>query len=52
MSANLNDIKSRIGFDVTDFKNLLSGKVELRSFIEVWGADGWLITLDFEIENA
>uniref|UniRef100_UPI0032174D79 peptide-N-glycosidase F-related protein n=1 Tax=uncultured Draconibacterium sp. TaxID=1573823 RepID=UPI0032174D79 len=35
--------------DVTDFKSLLTGEVNLRSFIEVWGADGWLLSLDFEV---
>lgn len=35
--------------DVTDFKNLLTGEVKLQTFIEVWGADGWLVSLDFEI---
>lgn len=35
--------------DVTDFKSLLTGDVNLRSFIEVWGGDGWLLTLNFEI---
>ena len=35
--------------DVTDFKSLLSGEVNLRSFIEVWGADGWLLSIDFEV---
>jgi hypothetical protein len=35
--------------DVTDFKSLLTGEVNLRSFIETWGADGWLLTLNFEI---
>jgi hypothetical protein len=35
--------------DVTDFKSLLTGEVKLRSFIEVWGSDGWLVSIDFEI---
>lgn len=35
--------------DVTDFKSLLSGEVNLRAFIEVWGSDGWLLSLDFEV---
>lgn len=35
--------------DVTDFKSLLTGEVNLRSFIETWGADGWLLTLNFEV---
>ncbi len=35
--------------DVTAFKSLLSGDVRLQSFIEVWGADGWLCSIDFEV---
>lgn len=35
-------------FDVTDFRNYLTGKVNFESFIQVWGASGWLLhaTLD------
>ncbi len=35
--------------DVTDFKSLLSGDVELRARIETWGADGWNLTVNFEV---
>ena len=35
--------------DVTDFKSLLHGDVELRARIETWGADGWELTLNFEV---
>lgn len=35
--------------DVTDFKSLLTGEVTLRSFVEVWGSDGWLVTVNFEV---
>ncbi len=35
-------------FDVTDFKSLLTGPTELRIFTEVWGADGWLVSVDFD----
>lgn len=35
--------------DVTDFKGLLTGEVNLQSFIEVWGQDGWLCSIDFEV---
>ncbi|MGM0636004.1 MAG: peptide-N-glycosidase F-related protein [Bacteroidota bacterium] len=35
--------------DVTDFKNLLKGEVELKSYIETWGSDGWNVSVDFEI---
>jgi hypothetical protein len=34
--------------DVTDFKSLLNGNVDLRARIETWGADGWELTLNFE----
>ncbi len=35
-------------FDVTDFKSLLTGNTELRTFIEVWGADGWEVSVEFD----
>jgi len=35
-------------FDITDFKSILTGSVNLTSYIQVWGASGWL--LDAEIE--
>lgn len=35
--------------DVTDFKSMLTGSVELKSFVEVWGADGWNVSVDFDI---
>lgn len=34
--------------DVTDFKSLLQGNVEMRAYIEVWGSDGWLLSVDFD----
>jgi len=34
--------------DVTDFKSLLTGNVELRAYIEVWGQDGWNLSVDFD----
>ena len=34
--------------DVTDFKSHLTGLVELKSFIEVWGSDGWNLSVDFD----
>lgn len=34
--------------DVTDFKSVLKGNTEIRAFIEVWGADGWLVSIDFD----
>lgn len=38
-------------FDVTDFRSLLVGSVKLRSFIEVWTSEGWLLSVDFKIEE-
>ena len=35
-------------FDVTDFKSLLTGTVELRIYIENWTAKADLITVDFD----
>jgi hypothetical protein len=46
------DNSQRVGgfiFDVTDFKSLLTGTVQLKSFIEVWTAEGWLLTVDFKV---
>lgn len=34
-------------FDITDFKSILTGSVNFESYIQVWGASGWL--LDAEI---
>jgi len=34
--------------DVTDFRSLLQGEAELRSYIEVWGSDGWLLSVEFD----
>ena len=34
--------------DVTDFKSLLNETVELKAFIEVWGSDGWELSVDFD----
>ena len=38
-----------IEIDVTDFKSLLTGSVELKSYVETWGADGWLVSIDFDV---
>jgi len=35
-------------FDVTDFKNLLEGNVELRIFVETWVSSGWIVSLEFD----
>ena len=37
-----------IEIDVTDFKSLLTGTVELRAYIEVWGSDGWNLNVEFD----
>lgn len=37
--------------DVTDFKSLLQGEAELRSYIEVWGSDGWNLSVEFDFEE-
>ena len=34
--------------DVTDFKSLLSGNVELKIYAETWVASGWVISLEFD----
>ena len=34
--------------DVTDFKSILNGNVELRAYIETWGNDGWNLSVNFE----
>ena len=38
-------------FDVTDFKSIFKGSVQLKSFIEVWTKEGWLLTVDFKIKE-
>ncbi|SFD12798.1 peptide-N-glycosidase F-related protein [Algibacter pectinivorans] len=40
-----------IEIDVTDFKSLLEGQVELKGFIETWGADGWNLSVEFDFEQ-
>jgi len=34
--------------DVTDFKSILEGNVELYARIETWGSDGWELSVDFD----
>ena len=34
--------------DVTDFKSLLIGNVELKIFAETWVSSGWVISLEFD----
>ena len=35
-------------FDITDFKSFMKGKTVFESFIEVWGASGWLVNMQLE----
>lgn len=35
--------------DVTDFKDILSGSVTFKSFIQVFGPSGWLLNVDLEM---
>ena len=44
-------IESGFIFDVTDFKSILQGSVQLKAFIEVWTIEGWLLTVDFKIKE-
>ena len=34
--------------DVTDFKSILTGPLTIKSFVQVWGASGWLVNISFE----
>ena len=43
-----NQLERGLEIDVTDFKSLLKGNVELKAFIEVWGSDGWKLSVDFD----
>jgi len=43
-----NDLDRGFMIDVTDFKSLLIGELELRAYIEVWGSDGWNLSVDFD----
>ncbi|MEM8526145.1 MAG: LamG-like jellyroll fold domain-containing protein [Bacteroidota bacterium] len=35
--------------DVTDFKELLTGKAAIKSYIQVFGPSGWLLNVDLEV---
>lgn len=35
-------------WDITDFKPFLTGKTDFLSIIRVWGASGWLVTMQLE----
>lgn len=36
-------------WDITDFRSLLIDKVDWVSYIQVWGASGWLLTMELEL---
>ncbi len=35
-------------YDITDFKPLLAGKAVFESIVRVWGASGWLVSMDID----
>jgi hypothetical protein len=35
-------------WDISDFRELLTEKVDWESYIQVWGSSGWLLTLELE----
>lgn len=43
-----NKLTRGLEFDVTDFKGLLEGNVELRIFVETWVGSGWIVSLEFD----
>ncbi|RCL70179.1 MAG: peptidase [Cryomorphaceae bacterium] len=43
-----NKLTRGLEFDVTDFKDLLEGNVELRIFVETWVGSGWIVSLEFD----
>jgi hypothetical protein len=36
-------------WDITDFKSIMTGKTEWQSYVQVWGASGWLVTIELEL---
>lgn len=38
--------------DITDFKSLLGGATDFKSFIQVFGPSGWLVNVDMELVEA
>ncbi len=36
-------------WDITDFKSIMTGKTEFQSYVQVWGASGWLVTIELEL---
>ena len=43
-----NALTRGLEFDVTDYKSLLEGNVELRIFVETWVSSGWIVSLEFD----
>jgi len=37
--------------DVTDFKSILQGPVQFKSYVQVWGPNGWLVSADLEYDQ-
>jgi hypothetical protein len=38
-------------WDISDFRGVLTGKVDFTSYVQVWGASGWLVTLRLVLEE-
>lgn len=36
-------------WDITDFRSLLTERVDWVSYVQVWGASGWLVSLELEL---
>ena len=36
-------------FDITDFKSMLTGSTIFESYVQVWGASGWLVNVQLEL---
>ncbi|MEI6436921.1 MAG: LamG-like jellyroll fold domain-containing protein [Bacteroidota bacterium] len=38
-------------WDITDFRGVLTGKVDFMSYVQVWGASGWLVSVRLVLEE-
>ena len=38
-------------WDISDFRSVLTGKVDFTSYVQVWGASGWLVTIRLVLEE-
>ncbi|MEI7981668.1 MAG: LamG-like jellyroll fold domain-containing protein [Bacteroidota bacterium] len=38
-------------WDISDFRSVLTGKVDFTSYVQVWGASGWLVSLRLVLEE-